>query len=86
MDLGQHLIRSEGVLRKFKGEERSIIRTVVPVQLGGRSYLLESFIDITERKRAEEALFAIEKRFQSLAEMLPQSVWECDDPGKCNVC
>ena len=37
--------------------------------------------DITERKVAEEALFASEKRFQSLAEMLPQSIWECDDRG-----
>jgi len=81
IDLGQELVRSEGVLRNMKGEERPIIKTVVPVQLGGRAYLLESFIDITERKRAEEALFASEKRFQSLAEMLPQSIWECDDRG-----
>jgi PAS domain S-box-containing protein len=81
IDLGHELIRSEGVLRNTKGEERPIIKTVVPVQLGGRSYLLESFIDISERKRAEEALFASEKRFQSLAEMLPQSIWECDDRG-----
>jgi PAS domain S-box-containing protein len=81
IDLGQELIRSEGVLRNTKGEERPIIKTVVPVQLGGRSYLLESFIDISERKRAEEALRASEKRFQDLAEMLPQSVWECDIEG-----
>jgi len=81
IDLGHELIRSEGVLRNTKGEERPIIKTVVPVQLGGRSYLLESFIDISERKRAEEALFASEKRFQPLAEMLPQSIWECDDRG-----
>ncbi len=81
IDLGQDLTRAEGVLRNSRGEERPIIKTVVPVQLGGRSYLLESFIDISERKRAEEALFAIEKRFQSLAEMLPQSIWECDDRG-----
>jgi PAS domain S-box-containing protein len=81
IDLGYELIRSEGVLRNTKGEERPIIKTVVPVQLGGRSYLLESFIDITERKRAEEALFAIEKRFQALAEMLPQNIWECDNGG-----
>ena len=37
--------------------------------------------DITERKASEAALFASEKRFQSLAEMLPQSIWECDDRG-----
>jgi PAS domain S-box-containing protein len=81
IDSGHELIRSEGVLRNTKGEERPIIKTVVPVELGGRPFLLESFIDISERKRAEEALFASEKRFQSLAEMLPQSIWECDDRG-----
>jgi len=37
--------------------------------------------DITERKASEAALFASEKRFQSLVEMLPQSIWECDDRG-----
>jgi PAS domain S-box-containing protein len=81
IDLGNEIIRSEGILRNSRGEERPIIRTVVPVQLGGRSYLLESFIDITERKRAEEALLASEKRFHALAEMLPQNIWECDNRG-----
>jgi PAS domain S-box-containing protein len=81
IDLGHELIRSEGVLRNTKGEERPIIKTVVPVQLGGRPYLLESFIDISERKRAEEALLASEKRFQALAELLPQNIWECDTGG-----
>jgi PAS domain S-box-containing protein len=38
--------------------------------------------DITERKVSEAALFASEKRFQSLVEMLPQGIWECDDRGK----
>ncbi len=81
MDLGQQIVRSEGVLNNVNGEKRSIIKTVVPVQLGGREYLLESFVDITERKRAEEALRASEKRFQDLAEMLPQNIWECDNGG-----
>jgi PAS domain S-box-containing protein len=44
----------------------------------GVSVILE---DITERKVSEAALFASEKRFQSLVEMLPQSIWECDDRG-----
>jgi PAS domain S-box-containing protein len=38
--------------------------------------------DITERKVSEAALLASEKRFQSLVEMLPQGIWECDDRGK----
>ncbi len=34
----------------------------------GRRYLLESFIDITERKRSEEAIQESEKKYRSLFE------------------
>lgn len=81
IDLGQELKRSEGVLIDTNNKTKSIIKTVVPIQLNGHPYLLESFIDITDRKKAEEALRENEKRFHDLAEMLPQSVWECDAEG-----
>ena len=55
-----------------------IIPTVFDDGRKGVSVILE---DITERKVSEAALFASEKRFQSLVEMLPQSIWECDDQG-----
>ena len=55
-DLGQTVENSEGLLLSVSGERRAIIKTVVPVVTGGRKHLLESFVDITERKRAEEEL------------------------------
>ena len=55
-----------------------IVPTVFDDGRRGVSVILE---DITERKVSEAALFASEKRFQSLVEMLPQSIWECDDRG-----
>ena len=55
-----------------------IVPTVFDDGRKGVSVLLE---DITEQKVTEAALYAIEKRFQSLVEMLPQSIWECDDRG-----
>jgi PAS domain S-box-containing protein len=55
-----------------------IVPTVFDDGRKGVSVILE---DITEQKVSEAALFASEKRFQSLVEMLPQSIWECDDRG-----
>jgi PAS domain S-box-containing protein len=55
-DLGQTVDNSERVLLTASSERRSIIKTVRPVELDGHSYLLESFFDITERKRSEQAL------------------------------
>jgi PAS domain S-box-containing protein len=53
-DLGEHFDNAEQVLLTAKGERIPILKTVVSVTLAGRKHLLESFLDITERKRAEE--------------------------------
>ena len=38
--------------------------------------------DITERKAAEARLVESERKFRELADLLPQSVWECDLSGR----
>jgi len=55
-DLGQTVNHSERVVLTAKGERRAVLKTVVPVVLAGRKHLLESFVDITERQQAEQAL------------------------------
>ncbi len=44
---------SEGLLFKARGEPIPILRSVVPVSIGGNGYFVESFIDLSERKKAE---------------------------------
>ncbi|MDD4137441.1 MAG: PAS domain S-box protein [Methanoregula sp.] len=68
MDLGQTLVRSECVLFNVHGEKKSIIKTVVPVQVDNRPYLLESFVDITDRKKFEEALRESEEKYRLVVE------------------
>jgi diguanylate cyclase (GGDEF)-like protein/PAS domain S-box-containing protein len=55
-DLGQSVDSSERVLLTANGGRLAILKTVAPVMIQGRRHLVESFIDITERKRAEEQL------------------------------
>jgi len=53
-DLGQSLENAEQVLLTASDKRVPILKTVVSVVLAGREHLLESFLDITERKQAEE--------------------------------
>jgi PAS domain S-box-containing protein len=54
-DLGQAIDNSERVLLRSDGARCSILKTVVPILLNGRPHLLENFVDITDRKQAEQA-------------------------------
>jgi len=55
-DLRKTVDNSERLLIKADGTTIPIIKTVVPIALDGRQLLVESFIDITELRLAEQAL------------------------------
>ena len=55
-DLKQKVDNSEKILLTRDGIQIPIIKTVNPIFLKGRKYLLESFVDITEMKFAENEL------------------------------
>ena len=59
---------SERVLLTVTGERLPVIKTVKPVVIAGRPLLVESFVDISARKRAEEALRESEDRYRDLVE------------------
>jgi two-component system, cell cycle sensor histidine kinase and response regulator CckA len=52
-DLGQDVDRSDRVLLRSDGTAIPVIKSVRRIRLNGRDKLVETFIDITERKRAE---------------------------------
>jgi PAS domain S-box-containing protein len=64
-DLGQTIDRSERVLVRADGKSAPILKTVASVILGGRKHLIESFLDISKRKAAEEALLKAHSELES---------------------
>jgi len=71
-DLNQNVEKSERILLTYSGTERQIIKTVVPVVMGRRKHLLESFIDITERKVAEDQMRIAKEAAESASQAKSQ--------------
>ena len=53
MDLGESIDNRETILVRADGGHTAILKTVASIMLEGRECLLETFIDITDRKQAE---------------------------------
>lgn len=55
-DLGQRIDNSERALLNAHRQSIPILKTVSTIMLEGKKHFLECFVDISDRKRAEEAL------------------------------
>ena len=53
---GKTVDLSEKKLLTADGTSKDIIKSVVPIQFRGRKFLIESFVDITELKKAQEEI------------------------------
>jgi PAS domain S-box-containing protein len=67
-DKGMHMDRSERVLLNASGSPIPIIKSVSRANLNGQEVLIETFVDISDRKKAEESLRESEEKFRSLVE------------------
>ena len=54
LDRHQVVDNSERILRRMDGMEIPILKSVMEIEMNGESVLLETFVDITERKLVEE--------------------------------
>ena len=69
IDLRQEVDNSERVLITADGQHLPVLKTVTSITLQGRPHLLESFVDISDLKRAEQEL----ARAKDVAEAANQS-------------
>ena len=81
-DLKHTVDNSERILLTATGETVPILKTVVPVLLSGRNHLLESFLDISERKKAEEELKESQERYYTVLEACPDPLVVYDMEGR----
>lgn len=56
LDKGQTIDLSEKILMTKDRRQIPIIKNVIPLKLDDEEFLLEAFVDISERKKAEEAM------------------------------
>jgi PAS domain S-box-containing protein len=70
VDLGQDTDNSERVVLTTYGEELPVFKTVTRLTMEGHDYLLESFVDISDLKRAEERLKESENNFRAFFESM----------------
>jgi len=80
-DLGQVVNSSERVLITKNGTLIPIVKTVVATRIGDRKVLIESFFDITDRKRADVALRESEEKYRRLADNAPDMVYRMSVPS-----
>ncbi len=81
-DLGQMVDNSERVLIRANGEKIPILKSVNPIKIGGRQFLIESFIDLTERKQMEKQIVESRQLFEDIISFLPDPTFVIDKDGK----
>jgi PAS domain S-box-containing protein len=64
-DLGEQLDESERRILTADGRSVPVLKTVVPVTISGRDLLIESFFDLSEQKKTEDALRQSEERYRA---------------------
>ena len=70
MDKGQTIDKAEKVLLTKEGKRLPVIKSVVKVQQNGRTLLVENYVDISDRKKAELTLQENHRHLELMNEKL----------------
>ena len=80
-DLGHEVDNSERELQTAGGKRVPVLKSVISVILGGKRRLIESFVDLSERKAAEEALRQSEDKYRTILDNIESAYLEVDLAG-----
>lgn len=78
LDQGDTVVGMETVLMRQDGSCLPVLKTISRLSLGDRDYLIESFVDLSDRKSMEEALRESEERLSLALEGADLALWDVD--------
>ncbi len=81
-DLGQGVDTSDREMLRVDGSRIPVMKTVKRIQLNGHEKLLECFVDISDRKRAEQSLNEIRQQLENIFDFLPDATFVIDNDKK----
>jgi len=73
-DLNKKVDKSENILLTGKGEEIPILKSVTRIKLFGKNHILDSFIDIRDRKEMEEGLRREQRKLASMISGMDEGI------------
>lgn len=86
IDLKKTILNDERTILSSNGELIPIIKSVIEKEINGKKYLIESFIDISDRKKLENQLLSERNFLDTLLNSLPLPVFYRGTDGRFLGC